>query len=158
VYFVVPGGVTGVAQIEITAPAGKSDLTVNMVAVSPAMFCYSASNNRWVVATHSDGVLVSRSGLGSGVPYRPAVPGEIISVWGTGFGLAAPWTPGASTASPVVIQIDGVQAKVAFAGLVSLGLDQVNLTVPDLPDGDHAVEVAVNGQAAISDALIPVQR
>jgi uncharacterized protein (TIGR03437 family) len=58
----------------------------------------------------------------------------------------------------VVVRIGGIQAKVAYAGLVSFGLYQVNLTVPDLPDGDHAVEVEVNGQAALSDALLPVKR
>jgi len=158
VNFLVPDGIAGVARIEVTAPAGKSELTVDTAAVSPALFCYSASNNRWVAANHPDGVLVSRSGLVSGVSYRPAAPGEIISVYGTGFGLAAPWTPAASVAAPVVVRVGGSQAKVAYAGLVSFGLYQVNLTVPDLPDGDHAVEVQVSGQAAVSDALLPVKR
>jgi uncharacterized protein (TIGR03437 family) len=157
VNFLVPDGVAGEAQIEITAPAGKSDLTVDTAAVSPALFCYSAAGYRWVAAIHTDGVLVSRSGLVSGIPYRPALPGETIALYGTGFGLAASWASGASAASPVAVQINGVQAQVTFAGLVSPGVYQVNLTVPDLPDGDFAVEVEVNGQAAISDALIPVQ-
>ena len=158
VNFLVPDGVAGAAQIEITAPAGKSQLTVDTAAVSPALFCYSAASNRWVAAIHTDGVLVSRSGLVSGTAYRPAAPGETISLYGTGFGLSAAWASGASTASPVVVQINGVQAQVTFAGLVSPGVYQVNITVPDLQDGDLAVEVAVTGQAAISDALLPVQR
>jgi uncharacterized protein (TIGR03437 family) len=158
VNFLVPDGIAGVARIEFTAPAGKSELTVDTAAVSPALFCYSAANNRWVAANHPDGVLISRAGLVSGGSYRPAAPGEIISLYGTGFGLAASWTPGASAAPPVVVRVGGSPAKVAYAGLVSFGLYQVNLTVPDLPDGDHAVEVEVSGQAAISDALVPVKR
>jgi uncharacterized protein (TIGR03437 family) len=158
VNFLVPDGVAGAAQIEITAPAGTAELTVDTAAVSPALFCYLASNSRWVAATHADGVLISRAGLVSGIPYRPATPGEIIVMYGTGFGLAASWTAGASVPSPVVVRIGGVQANVAFAGPVSLGMYQVNLTVPDLPDGDLAVEVVVSGQTALSDALIPVQR
>ncbi|SPE39155.1 hypothetical protein SBA3_3080002 [Candidatus Sulfopaludibacter sp. SbA3] len=158
VNFLVPDGVAGVAQIGVTAPAGTSQLTVDTVAASPALFCYSASNNRWVAAIHSDGVLVSGSGLVSGTSYRPAAPGESISLYGTGFGLAASWASGASVASPVVVRVGGSQADITFAGPVSPGVYQVNLTVPDLPDGDHAVELEVSGQAAISDALLPVKR
>lgn len=61
-------------------------------------------------------------------------------------------------AAPVVVRIGGAQAKIGYAGLISPGVYQINLTVPDLPDGDHAVELEVNGQAAISDAPVPVKR
>ena len=67
-------------------------------------------------------------------------------------------TPGAvfqgsfPLAATVMVTIGGAVANVAYAGMVGAGLCQINVTVPVLPDGDHAVLAqvsAVNTQTGV---------
>lgn len=67
----------------------------------------------------------------------PVKPGEVIILYGTGFGSTDPpvpsgqvFTGAAPTADPVVATIGGVDAKVQFAGISSSGLYQLNVVVP----------------------------
>ncbi len=63
--------------------------------------------------------------------------------------------------SALIIAIGGVQAKVAFAGLVPpyAQLYQLNVEVPDsLPDGDHAVIAQIGGQTSNTGPKITVLR
>ncbi len=43
----------------------------------------------------------------------------------------------------ITVTIGGKLAHVSFAGLVSPGLYQVNVVVPDVPDGDNQVNLQV---------------
>ena len=51
----------------------------------------------------------------------------------------------APLANAVAITIGGVAVEASFAGLSAAGLDQFNITVPSLPDGDHEVLATVAG-------------
>ena len=58
-----------------------------------------------------------------------------------------------------VIQIGGVKADVAFAGVVAPGLYQFNVTIPgSVSDGDNAVSASYGGVQTPAGALITVQR
>ena len=69
---------------------------------------------------------------------RPVKPGEVIELFGVGFGPTNPAVPagqlytgqGAPTVNPVTITIGGVPAIVSFAGITEAGLYQFNLTIP----------------------------
>jgi uncharacterized protein (TIGR03437 family) len=50
-----------------------------------------------------------------------------------------------------------VAADVAFAGLVSSGLYQFNVTVPDVPDGDQSVVADIGGFRTQETAFLTVQ-
>jgi uncharacterized protein (TIGR03437 family) len=93
----------------------------------------------------------------------PAQPGETISLSGTGFGPTNPplssgqliTTPG-DLANTVQVTIGGQDATVASARLVGSVLYQINVTVPDVPDGDSNVVAQVGGvqtQAGLSIAV-----
>ena len=56
----------------------------------------------------------------------------------------------------MTIRIGNVNANVLFAGLVGVGLYQFNVTIPDLPDGDHPVAAAVGGVRTQSVARIRI--
>jgi uncharacterized protein (TIGR03437 family) len=57
------------------------------------------------------------------------------------------------------IKIGGVNATVEFAGLISPGLFQFNIVVPDsVPDGDNVLTVSYNGLSTQAGVLLSVQR
>jgi len=164
----------GVSQIPIGGPViqftaytaqGDSNAFLTPIqSVAPAFFTVAGS---YVAARHSDGVLVGKTGLIPGVASRPASPGEIIALYGTGFGPTSPQlpdnllvtTPAPLTNCPVIEAVmaycpvsvtfaqsdgtSGVSAEEEYAGLVESGLYQINVTVPNLPDGDTPIVAMV---------------
>jgi uncharacterized protein (TIGR03437 family) len=83
-------------------------------------------------------------------------------LFGTGFGATNPVTPmdrispAANIAGHVVIRIGGVNAQVGFAGLVSPGVYQFNVTIPDIPAGDQKLEVFVDGVAVQDPVFVTI--
>lgn len=83
----------------------------------------------------------------------PAKPGEVIILWGTGFGPANPAVPSGQTfnganplANTVTVTIGGQSAPVDFAGVVGAGLVQINVHVPsNISNGDAGVIATVQG-------------
>ena len=61
-------------------------------------------------------------------------------------------------ANNVAISIGGVAATATFAGLVSPGLYQFNVTVPNLPNGDAAVLARIGGVATQAGVSVTVQQ
>jgi plastocyanin len=83
----------------------------------------------------------------------PADAGEVIVLYGTGFGPTNPPTKDGQVvtspltlANPVRVLVGGVQAEVMFAGLVGPGLFQINVKIPaGVPSGDAAIVAEVGG-------------
>ena len=127
----------GTVPVQVTAAQQKSNtFSAPKTLISPAFFTLGGV---YVAALHADYSLVGAA--------LPAKPGEIILLYGTGFGPA----------NPVQITIGGVTAPVAFAGLVSPGLYQFNVTVPNLPNGDAAVLATIGGIATQAGVSVTVQ-
>lgn len=174
VYFVSPtqinvltplDGTTGsVAVVVTTSGTSAPPFQVNIRPVAPAFALAGATRN--IAARHADGSLVGPAQLSTpGFAFSPAKPGETIMLYGFGFGLpSAALENGSSSQSgalPVlpVIQVGGVQAVVGFAGVVSPGLYQFNVTVPSTAsDGDNLLTCTFNGSATLAGALIAVAR
>jgi uncharacterized protein (TIGR03437 family) len=132
---------------------------------APAFFTIAGGD--YVAAQHADYSLVGAANLLPGVTTTPAKPGETILLYGTGFGPTNPPLPTAqlvTTPEPlptnaVAISIGGVAATAAFAGLVSPGLYQFNVTVPNsLPNGDAAVLAMIGGVATQTGVSVTVQQ
>jgi uncharacterized protein (TIGR03437 family) len=172
IYYVSPTQVNALTSLDPTT--GPVDVivnngttttaafTVNERAASPAFFLFGAT--KYIAATHADNSLLGPTSLSvPGAAFTPAHPNETITLYANGFGLpATALAEGSSTQSsplpePPVIQIGGVNANVAFAGVVAPGLYQFNVTVPgSVSDGDNAVRVSYRGVQA-PEALIAVQ-
>ena len=117
-----------------------------------------------MIAVHSDG---SRIGPESLFPQltTPGKRGETIVLFANGFGSATtPVTNRSATQSGTLAQlptitIGGTQVNVQFAGLISPGLFQFNLVIPDsAADGDNAISASHNGYTTQPGTLITVQR
>jgi len=156
----------GAAIVEVTRDGVKSEpVTVQVQHVAPALFMFDPENRRYAAATHVDNTLVGKTSLYEGAS-TPAHPGEVITLWGAGFGRTDPAIPEGEIASggrPLIAQpvvtIGNVRADVLFAGLTAAGLYQFNVRVPDsLPDGDQPVAILVEGSTTQENAFVTVQR
>jgi uncharacterized protein (TIGR03437 family) len=119
-----------------------------------------------IVATHANGSLIGPASAAGVTPVTtPAAPGEEIVLYGTGFGATNPATPAGQLittdlplATMPTITIGGMATTPLFAGLISAGLFQINVTVPaSAASGDVPVVALVGSTASPSGAMITVQ-
>jgi protocatechuate 3,4-dioxygenase, beta subunit len=172
VYYVSPG------QINVLAPEVSSNGTVPVsvtnangtsasvsVALNQFMPAFFQFPGEYVAAVRSDGQLVAPQGRIIDASSVPAQPGDTLLLFGTGFGPTAPATSvfdvssvPVPTANTVRVRIDNVDAVVTYSGLISPGLYQLNVQIPDLPDGDHALTVEVGGVRTTKIVKLQTQR
>lgn len=153
---------TGPVQVTVTTPSGTAaPVTVNMQSILPGFFQYPQS---YVAAVRADGALVAPQGLFANATTVPARPGDKLLLYGTGFGPTAPAVASgevvkqaAPLANMVTVRFDNVTVVVDYAGLTAAGLYQLNVTVPELPDGDHVVTADVAGVRTPSISKIRIQ-
>jgi uncharacterized protein (TIGR03437 family) len=175
VYYISPG------QVNVLAPAdaavgsvpvqvsyqGVPSNVINATesALSPALFMFDPQGQKYVAAVRTDGAYMGPAGLfGNLLPSVPAHPGNVILLYGTGFGPTLPATPigtlfntANSTTNKVTATIGGVPATVQFAGLVVPGEYQFNILVPNVPAGDQLVVLTVGGITTQANAYLAVQ-
>jgi uncharacterized protein (TIGR03437 family) len=155
----------GPIQVQVSVQGqASSQATAQMAAFSPALFLWQS---KYAVAQHADYSAVGPPGLFPDVTTTPALPGETVVLYGTGFGPTSPPVPAGvliskavPLANPVIAQIGGIDAPVTYAGLAQgyAGLDQINVTIPDTaPDGDLPIVLNVGG-VLLPAALVTVQR
>ena len=132
----------------------------------PAFYApFGDARGRAVTAVALDGTLIGTQGLDPRV-RRAARPGELVMFFATGFGATIPPVPadliflGApAVAATPHITIGGKEASMIGNGnLVSPGLYQFNLTVPDLADGDHPVIAEVGSARSAASIFLSVRR
>ena len=130
--------------------------------VSPSFFVFNGGP--YLAAVHGLGGLIGPPNLIPGATTTPAKPGEIILLFGNGFGptnaILVPGSKKQSGTLPAlpVVTIAGRFAQVDFAGLVSPGEYQFNVVVPpNTPDGDQMVTADYNGSQTQA-ALITIHR
>lgn len=168
VNFLAPDVGVGPVTVVVTNSVGASaPVTVNSSQLEPAFFVWPGSQ---AVATHQDFSLAAKAGTFSGVTTVPAKPGEVIILWGTGFGPTSPAAPAgalvpsdriyATQALPAVT-VNNVSATVYGAALAPgfAGLYQVAIQAPaSLGDGDWPVVASIGGVQSPSGVMLSVQR
>ncbi|HYL75978.1 MAG TPA: choice-of-anchor D domain-containing protein [Bryobacteraceae bacterium] len=95
----------------------------------------------------------------------PARPGETISLWGLGWGPSNPRIPSGTIggtpfplSNQVTIFVGGVQVVAPYgAYLQGVGLYQINIVVPNLPDGDYDVTGFVGGVKMLKTLKLPIK-
>ena len=174
IYYVSPGQVnaltpldstTGQVQLQVTAGANTgAPLPVALKAVAPAFLVFGAGPH--IAAVHADGKLLGPASMSvPGYSFTPAKPGETILLFGTGFGLpSSPLVDGSATQAGALpelprITIGGQVATVIWAGVISPGLYQFNVAVPEVaPDGNAVVVATYAGAGTPAGAAIAIQR
>ena len=152
----------GVVQVQVNNNGVKSapaDILVQ--ALAPSLFVLGAGP--YVTAVHLNGSLVGPTTLYPGLS-TPAQPGETIVLFANGFGptsaavVAGAEQQGGTLAVTPTVSIGGANAAVGFAGLISPGLYQLNVTVPlAAAPGDNSISVTYNGLSTQPGTLLTVQ-
>ncbi len=171
---------TGEAGVQVVLNCGetgevRSNLErVALQAASPE-FLYFVPNldgkNPIAAVNAVTGERIGPPGLIAGVTFVPAKPGDVLTLYATGFGMTEPaFQAGelpdriAPVVEPVKVTVGGMELGAgdllytgASPGLA--GVYQVNLRLPgDLPDGDLAVVVRVGAFSSPPGRYITVRR
>jgi uncharacterized protein (TIGR03437 family) len=180
--FVSPGQIN--LQVPNDAATGAVPVVVNTAsasATSTAMLAQFGPSFFLVDATHVAGIILRSDGSGAygggsydivgptgtslGYPTVAAKAGDIVELFGTGFGPTNPvvlagqaFSGAAPTTNPVTLQINNLSVTPGFTGLSGAGLYQLNLTIPSgLGTGDVPLRASVGGVATPSGVVISVQ-
>ena len=151
----------GAVDVQVTTPKGKSyPGSANRLNASPAFFRFTDSGTTYAAAVHTDDTLVGQT-----EPVgRPAVAGETIAIYGTGFGATNPATPANMLltqanplAKPVTVTIGGVNAIVIWAGITAPGVVQVNVQIPaGLAPGNQPLTANIAGFQTLPGVFVPI--
>jgi uncharacterized protein (TIGR03437 family) len=176
VYFISPGQINvqapdvgaGPVPVTVTNANGTSTaFTATVVQQAPAFFVWPGSQT---VATRLDASLAVKAGTFAGAATVAAKPGDVLVLWGTGFG---PTTPSVAagiqvpidqvyfTASPVSIKIGTVDVQQFGCALSPgfAGLYQVAVQVPaSMADGDYPIVATVAGVSSPDGVILSVKK
>ncbi len=140
---VVPLGLTpGSWPVRVTSPFGTAEAQVEVREAAPAIFRLSATQ---AAVTNQDGSI--------NAPNNPAARGQVIVLYGTGFG-AVREAQGAlrRTELPVAVRAGELELPVVYAGLTpgAIGLYQLNVQLPVemAPGLFQSLEIRQGGVAA----------
>ena len=156
---------TGNTSVTVTTPAGTSaPFSIQSAAVQPAFFVWPGNQ---AVATDTNYNWVVKNGT-FGTTTAPAKPGEIVILWGTGFGPTTPAAP-AGTVTPaqtysvsnVSVALGSAQAQVIGTALSPglAGVYQIAITIPaGLANGDYPIMATVGGVQTPTGIILSVQQ
>jgi uncharacterized protein (TIGR03437 family) len=164
---VAPNVPAGSVQVTVTNVSGTGQAAAaQLSAEQPAFFQWGT----YAVATRQDFSLAVKNGTFAGTTTVPAAPGDVIILWGTGFGPTSPSAPSGietpstttyNTATPATVKIGTQSATVYGAALAPgyAGLYQVAIQIPaSLANGDYPVVAAINGASSPLTTMITVQQ
>jgi uncharacterized protein (TIGR03437 family) len=139
----VPDGVAvdAIVAVEVTTSAGRAQGTLQIYSCSAALFANAGPTpSTWyAAAVHASGAYVTRE--------NPALPGEAVMLFGTGFGPTDPLRPSGFLVSPAIVtspfqtEIAGSPAVIEWGGLTGPGLYQFNVRIPAVAAGDQPVAI-----------------
>ena len=167
----VPAG--GTVDVSVIANCGQTNqttsgaLTVPVAPEAPEFlyFVHNANGQDPVAAVdNSTGAYIGAAGLIPGATFTPAQAGEIVTVFGVGFGQTMPpQTPG--VLAPAAAQVDatvtlgGHPITPLYVGVspTFAGLYQVTFTVPSgSTAGPEAMQISVGGISSPAGAFLEV--
>ena len=169
-----PVTAAGIVRIQavINRGAGASEIRSNVVEapvarVSPGLFTFGNNANGFPPGRGSAAAVNGVSGRIIASPEAGvagsvlARPGDIVLLYGTGFGPTSA-QPGeaaeAENISGVTVMIGNAQATVQYAGAAPtfVGLQQFNVVVPNLAPGNYDLKVSQNGMQSQPMVFLPV--
>jgi uncharacterized protein (TIGR03437 family) len=145
---------TGTVNVVVTNANGSSDpVTVQSAQVSPGILAPFNVNGKQYVAAFQQSTILGSPG------HNPVKPGDVITLYGLGFGPTNPAVPAgqistgmAKLTGTVDITLGNTPIPVTqndYFGLAPnfAGVYQFNITVPNVPAGEYQLKVRLNGQA-----------
>ena len=160
----------GPVSVQVRTPVAASDpFIADKAKYSPALFRFAPEGGQFVMAQGLDGKWIGYFGLMYAMNLDPqhmreAKPGEVLTLYGTGFGPTDPISPTDSVvtspaplAASVTFHFGRTTSDVTWAGLIGPGLYQFNIKVPDVPDGANVIVAEIGGYRSQSNSVISVR-
>lgn len=179
VNFQVPSVSSTSASVQVVANCGAANaepsagVTAPAAAAAPEFFYYQGNSNGQNPVAATDAITnngIAAASLFPGSGFQPAYPGEIVTVYATGFGATNPpvapgtFYPGAAqVTAPATVLLNGQPlpaSAVSYVGVTpsSPGLYQVNFQIPaGAPDGNLPLVIQIGGISSPAGAYITVQ-
>lgn len=166
---------TGSAGVSVVVNCGTPNeatspvVNVPLAAASPEFLYWVQNANGQdpavaVDAVHGD--YIGPPGLIPGLTFRPAVAGDILTVYGIGFGQTGSGpVPGLipsvadSVPAGYSVMIGGTTASASYVGVTpgDAGLYQVNVTIPTgIAPGNYSIVLKVNGVSTPAGAFLAI--
>jgi uncharacterized protein (TIGR03437 family) len=169
---------TGTVPVVVTTVAGSNNTTTTLGTAGPSFLLLGDA------AHHATGLVFSPTGTGgsqgggtydflgptsAGAGFRPAKKGEVIVLYGVGFGptdtpvpsgriYTCPSSGCAKLVTNPQVTLGGVTTTVSSATVAGAGLYQLILTVPqNVGTGDLSLQAIANGLQTQSGIVVPVQ-
>ncbi|HWE51070.1 MAG TPA: right-handed parallel beta-helix repeat-containing protein [Bryobacteraceae bacterium] len=164
----------GPVNITVTTEKGSWTTVETLAPVSPAFSVLDAKHVAGIIL-RSDGSgafgpggaydIVGPTGTSLGYRTVAARAGDVLELFGVGFGPTSPPVPAgqlfsgaADTANALQLVIGGTNVTPFFAGLSSAGLYQINVIIPPgLGTGDVTLEGDIGGTKTQSGVVISLQ-
>jgi uncharacterized protein (TIGR03437 family) len=157
---------TGLVPVQVKNALGTSDSVLALQqTIAPALFQFPGTG--YAAGVHADGSYLAGPRLVLlGIPGTPAKVGETIVLFGTGFGATDPVIPATSPVTAPLplarpqdlrLRIGGLDATIAYAGLISPGVYQFNVVVPQVGAGDQSVVAELRGLLSQLNLLLTIQ-
>ena len=184
-YFASPGQLnfqapddtaTGSVNVVVTNSNGSSTATVTLADTAPSMMLLDNKHPAAIIlrpdgsgsqakGTPGSYDILGPTGSSLGYPTVAAKAGDLVVVYGVGFGpvngapvAGKPFSGAATTKNPVTLRINNQNVTVDFAGLVSAGLYQFNFKVPaGLGTGEVPIILSTSGLTTVSANVIALQ-
>jgi uncharacterized protein (TIGR03437 family) len=163
----------GTVPVVVTTGTGRATSTVTLAQFGPSFFLLDAKHVAGIIlrsdgsGTYGGGAYDIIGPTGTLLDYQTvaAKAGDVVELFGTGFGPTNPavaagqtFSGAAPTANPVGVLLNNVSVPPAFAGLSGAGLYQLNLTIPaGLGTGDVSLQASVGGVQTPSGVVISLQ-
>jgi uncharacterized protein (TIGR03437 family) len=171
--------ILGDVSVVVSNGVGSSaPTTVALLPQAPALFVFSQNQGRYPAAIVLDGgntfsLLAPAGTFGSAAQSRAAKSGDTVILYGTAFGrTTTPLNPewaatvafplahtGADITQPLAkVTIGGQNATLQFCGIVSPGVYQINVVIPQgVASGDQALSVTLLSGPSVSQTLfVPI--
>ncbi len=175
VYFVSPTQInvqapdvgTGPVPVTVTNANGTSAaVTATVATTAPAFFLWP--NSQAVATRAADNSFAMKAGTYAGLTTAAAKPGEVLILWGTGFGPTSPVVAAGIqvpsdklySCSTVSVKL-GTTSPAVYGCALSpgyAGLYQVVITLPStMADGDYPLVATVNGVSSPSGVVLSIK-
>jgi uncharacterized protein (TIGR03437 family) len=177
--FQVPAVTGASSDVRVTRGCGSSDprasapLHVAAAAASPQFFFFVPRADGRSPAAAADAITnayIGPAGLIPGAEFRPARPGDIVTIYATGFGATDPAIPAgtipqgaAAVRGNVTVRLGGRDlspSAILYAGVApGLIINQLNILIPaDAASGELPLTVTIGGRTSPPGAFLAVQR
>ncbi len=164
---------SGIVNVTVTSGGASATSTVNLASFGPSFSLLDGTHVAAIIV-RSDGSgaygggsydIVGPTGTSLGYKTVAAKAGDVVELFGVGFGPTHPAVPAgqpysgsAPTTNPVQLQIHGTSVTPLFSGISGAGLYQINLTIPaGLGTGDQPLLATVGGVQTQSFVVISLR-